>query len=71
MIIRKADGGYNYSTSDLACIIDRVERMGCDGFLYVVGTHQTQHFEMVFQVAIQAGFMNEIIKQSMSTLAQF
>tara|TARA_B100000902_G_scaffold125127_1_gene124878 strand:- start:92 stop:1861 length:1770 start_codon:yes stop_codon:yes gene_type:complete len=59
MIIRKADGGYNYSTSDLACIIDRVERIGCDGFLYVVGTPQKQHFEMVFQVAIQAGFMNE------------
>jgi len=59
MIIRKADGGYNYSTSDLACIIDRVERLGCDGFLYVVGTPQKQHFEMVFQVAAQAGFMNE------------
>ena len=59
MIIRKADGGYNYSTSDLACIIDRVERLGCDGFLYVVGTPQKQHFEMVFQVAIQAGFMDE------------
>jgi len=59
MIIRKADGGYNYSTSDLACIIDRVERIGCDGFLYVVGTPQKQHFEMVFQVAIQAGFMDE------------
>ena len=58
MIIRKADGGYNYSTSDLACIIDRVERIGCDGFLYVVGTPQKQHFEMVFQVAIQAGFMD-------------
>jgi len=58
MIIRKADGGYNYSTSDLACIIDRVERLGCDGFLYVVGTPQKQHFEMVFQVAKQAGFMS-------------
>ena len=57
MIIRKADGGYNYSTSDLACIIDRVERLGCDGFLYVVGTPQKQHFEMVFQVAKKAGFM--------------
>ena len=58
MIIRKADGGYNYSTSDLACIIDRVERLGCDGFLYVVGTPQKQHFEMVFQVAMKAGFMS-------------
>ena len=59
MIIRKADGGYNYSTSDLACIIDRVERLHCDGFLYVVGTPQKQHFEMVFQVARQAGFMSD------------
>ena len=59
MIIRKADGGYNYSTSDLACIIDRVERLGCDGFLYVVGTPQKQHFEMVFQVARKAGFMSD------------
>ena len=59
MIIRKADGGYNYSTSDLACIIDRVERLGCDGFLYVVGTPQKQHFEMVFQVAKKAGFMSD------------
>ncbi len=59
MIIRKGDGGYNYSTSDLACIIDRVERLGCDGFLYVVGTPQKQHFEMVFQVAKQAGFMSD------------
>ena len=58
MIIRKADGGYNYSTTDLACIIDRVERLGCDGFLYVVGTPQKQHFEMVFQVAKKAGFMS-------------
>ena len=58
MIIRKGDGGYNYSTSDLACIIDRVERLGCDRFLYVVGTPQKQHFEMVFQVAEQAGFMD-------------
>ena len=58
MIIRKADGGYNYSTSDLACIIDRVERLGSDGFLYVVGTPQKQHFEMVFQVAKKAGFMS-------------
>ena len=28
LIIRKRDGGYNYATSDLACVIDRVERLG-------------------------------------------
>ena len=59
VMIRKADGGFNYSTSDLACIIDRVERIGCDELLYVVGTPQKQHFEMVFEVATKAGFMNQ------------
>ena len=59
VMIRKADGGFNYSTSDLACIIDRVERLGCDDLLYVVGTPQKQHFEMVFEVAKRSGFMNQ------------
>ena len=59
VMIRKADGGFNYSTSDLACIIDRVERLGCDDLLYVVGTPQKQHFEMVFEVAKRSGFMND------------
>ena len=60
VMIKKADGGFNYSTSDLACIIDRVERLSCDDLLYVVGTPQKQHFEMVFEVALRAGFMREI-----------
>ena len=59
LIIQKADGGYNYATTDLACIIDRVERLGCNDLLYVVGTPQAQHFKMVFEVASQAGFMDE------------
>ena len=59
LIIQKADGGYNYATTDLACIIDRVERLSCNDLLYVVGTPQTQHFKMVFEVAIQAGFMDD------------
>ena len=41
VIILKADGGYNYATTDLACIIDRVERLDCDDLLYVVGTPQS------------------------------
>ena len=57
VMIRKGDGGFNYSTSDLACIIDRVERLSCDDLLYVVGTPQKQHFEMVFEVASRAGLM--------------
>ncbi|MEY4796821.1 MAG: Arginine--tRNA ligase, partial [Actinomycetota bacterium] len=37
LIIRKTDGGYNYATSDLACVIDRVERIDAELLLYVVG----------------------------------
>jgi len=62
MIIRKADGGFNYSATDLACIIIRVEERKCDEILYVVGQEQKQHFEMVFQVAREAGFMDDSIK---------
>ena len=62
LIIRKGDGGYNYATSDLACIINRVENIGGTEFLYVVGAEQSQHFNMVFQVARQANFMDDSIK---------
>ena len=59
LIIRKTDGGYNYATSDLACIIDRVERVGAESWLYVVGAPQAQHFQMIEAVARAAGFMAE------------
>ena len=62
LIIRKGDGGYNYATTDLACIINRVESIGCNEMLYVVGAEQSQHFSMVFQVAKDAEFMGEEIK---------
>ena len=59
LIIQKADGGYNYATSDLACILDRIENVGSREFLYVVGAEQAQHFAMVFEVARNAEFMDE------------
>lgn len=62
LIIRKGDGGYNYATTDLACIINRVESIECNEMLYVVGAEQSQHFSMVFQVAKDAEFMDEKIK---------
>ncbi len=57
LIIRKTDGGYNYATSDLACVIDRVERLGASLLLYVVGAPQAQHLQMVSAVAKQAGWL--------------
>lgn len=62
LIIRKTDGGYNYATSDLACVIDRVERIGANVVLYVVGTPQAQHLEMVAVVSRMAGWVPEGIE---------
>jgi arginyl-tRNA synthetase len=59
LIIRKTDGGYNYATSDLACVIDRVERIGAHVVLYVVGAPQAQHLEMVAAVSRMAGWVPE------------
>ncbi|MHB1090439.1 MAG: arginine--tRNA ligase [Ilumatobacteraceae bacterium] len=58
LIIRKTDGGYNYATSDLACVIDRVERLGASLLLYVVGAPQAQHLQMVEAVAKQVGWLS-------------
>ncbi|MEK7293294.1 MAG: arginine--tRNA ligase, partial [Actinomycetota bacterium] len=62
LIIRKTDGGYNYATSDLACVIDRVERLGASLLLYVVGSPQAQHLQMVEAVARQAGWLRPEMK---------
>jgi len=59
VIIRKSDGGYNYSTTDLATIRYRVDDLGCDRAIYVVGSAQALHFRMVFAVARQAGWIPE------------
>ena len=57
LIIRKTDGGYNYATSDLACVIDRVERIDASLLIYVVGAPQAQHLQMISAVATQAGWL--------------
>ena len=57
LIVQKGAGGFNYATSDLACVIDRVERLDADLIVYVVGAPQQQHFQMVFAVAGMAGWL--------------
>ncbi len=57
LIIRKSDGGYNYATTDLATIRYRVRDLHVDRAIYVVGSAQALHFQMVFAVARQAGWI--------------
>jgi arginyl-tRNA synthetase len=59
LIVQKGTGGFNYATSDLACVIDRIERLKADLLLYVVGAPQAQHLSMVFDVARMAGWLAE------------
>jgi arginyl-tRNA synthetase len=51
MIIQKSDGGFMYSTTDLAAIEQRAAEEGADRVLYVTDAGQALHFEQVFQVA--------------------
>ena len=57
VIIKKSDGGWNYSTTDLATVRYRVDKLSCDRALYVVGSEQALHFQMVFAVAKAAGWI--------------
>ena len=57
VIIRKSDGGYNYSTTDLATVRYRVEKLNVDRAIYVVGSDQALHFQMIFAVAKMAGWL--------------
>jgi arginyl-tRNA synthetase len=57
LIIRKRDGGYNYATTDLAAVRYRVDKLSCDRSIYVVGSEQVLHFQMVFAVAREAGWI--------------
>ena len=57
LIVQARTGGFNYATSDLACVIDRVERLDATLLVYVIGTPQAQHLQMVWKVAEMAGWL--------------
>ncbi|HZA72435.1 MAG TPA: arginine--tRNA ligase [Propionibacteriaceae bacterium] len=62
MIVRKADGGYGYSTTDLAAVRHRVRQLHADRIIYVVGAPQSYHFDQVFAVSRLAGFLPEGVR---------
>jgi len=59
VIIRKSDGGYNYSSTDLATVRYRVDKLNADRAIYVVGSEQALHFRMIFAVAREADWLPE------------
>ncbi len=49
-IIRKRDGAYLYSTSDIATVLYRRDRWNAGRAVYVVDKRQGQHFDQLFEV---------------------
>jgi arginyl-tRNA synthetase len=58
MIVQKSDGGYNYSTTDLATIRHRINVEKADRIIYVVDAGQSLHFKMLFSAAEKAGWLD-------------
>ena len=54
-IIRKADGGFLYATTDLATISYRIDEWNADQIWYVVGVPQQLHFRQLFEAAERWG----------------
>ncbi len=55
-IVRKSDGGYNYTTSDLACVKSRVEEYDPERIIYVTDDRQQLHFKQFFDIAAKMGY---------------
>src|SRR5438874_258700 len=55
-IIRKSDGGFNYTTSDIATVEYRINELKRDTVWYVVGAPQNLHFKQIFEIARREGY---------------
>ncbi len=62
IILRKSDGGYNYSTTDVAAIRYRIRDLKAARIIYVVGSEQKLHLAMLFALARQAGWLTDDIR---------
>jgi arginyl-tRNA synthetase len=59
LMLRKSDGGYGYASTDVAAIRYRLCDLHADRIIYVVGSEQHQHLQMVIAVARQAGWLTD------------
>ena len=60
-IVRKSDGGYNYTTSDLACVKTRVEEYDPERIIYVTDARQQLHFKQWFSIAAKMGYTTKLV----------
>jgi arginyl-tRNA synthetase len=57
LMLRKSDGGYGYDTTDAAAIRYRLTELHARRLIYVVGSEQSQHLQMIFELAREAGWL--------------
>ena len=60
-IVRKSDGGYNYTTSDLACVESRVADYAPERIIYVTDDRQQLHFKQFFSIAAKMGCTTKLV----------
>lgn len=60
-IVRKSDGGFNYTTTDLATVISRAEEFAPDAVIYVTDERQQLHFKQFFAVARRMGISTRLV----------
>lgn len=63
-MILKSDGAALYTTTDLATIVERMDKYQPDEILYVVDKRQEMHFIQVFRCARKAGMVKAETKLS-------
>lgn len=61
VIIRKKDGGYLYTTTDIACAKYRYETLGADRVLYYIDSRQHQHLQQAWTIVRKAGYVPDSV----------
>ena len=61
VIIQKKDGGYLYTTTDIACAKYRYETLHADRVLYYIDSRQHQHLQQAWTIVRKAGYVPESV----------
>ncbi len=61
VIIQKKDGGYLYTTTDIACAKYRYETLRADRVLYYIDSRQHQHLMQAWTIVRKAGYVPESV----------
>lgn len=61
VIVQKKDGGYLYTTTDIACAKYRYETLHADRVLYYIDSRQHQHLMQAWTIVRKAGYVPESV----------